>query len=184
MSAIRTDTVLITLSLLLWLLSFSTFAASKGVQRVQEGQRFEKEDRIAIIVGINNYSRRSGLRALNYANNDAEAMGKFFRSQGYLVDILKDTDAQKSYILSAIRKAGQLLDPGKGTLVFAFSGHGFGSGDSNYLAVSGSDASDIENTGLALVDVRNAIKETGARRRVLFIDACREDPNPDAKGAG
>lgn len=159
-------------------------AKSKGIQRAEEGERFGQEDRVAVIVGINQYSQYSGLSSLNYAVPDADALAKFFKSQGYLVHLLKNADAQKHYILGAIRRAGeQLEERGQGTLVFAFSGHGFGSGDSNYLAVSGTDADNISDTGLSLKEVRSAIKKTGARRRVLFIDACRNDPNSNAKGS-
>ncbi len=133
---------------------------SKGVQRAEEGERFTREERVAVIVGVNQYSEFSGLGPLKYAVPDADALAEFFESQGYLVQLLKDADAQKHYILGAIRRAGELLEePGQGTLVFAFSGHGFGSGSSNFLAVSGSDADNIQNTGLSLAVVRQAIKK-------------------------
>lgn len=159
-------------------------ANTRGLQRTEEANRFEKEDLVAVIVGINQYSRMSGLSPLKYAVSDADAMAEFFESQGYLVRKLTNNEAQKNYILKAIRQAGELMTPGKGTLVFAFSGHGFGTGDNNYLAVAGADADNIEETGLALADVRRAIKATKARKRVLFVDACREDPRVGAKGGG
>ncbi len=160
----------------------NAIADNKGLKRSEAINTIAGGERMAIIVGINTYNQRSQLGNLKYAVNDADKLAKFFQSQGYKVDLITESEASKGFILNAIRRAGDQLQ-GNGTLVFAFSGHGFGVDKENYLAVSGTVASDIVNTGLKLSDLRKAIEATGAKKRILFIDACRDNPIKGAKNA-
>src|SRR5206468_3465505 len=79
--------------------------------------------------------------------------------------------------------ARQLLD-GKpqSTFLFAFSGHGFqmkdASGqDRNYLVTLGVSRDRLAEDALPLDEVEKLMSQSGARRKVILIDACRNDPN-------
>lgn len=151
-------------------------ANSKGLQRQQEAQRFGNETKVAVVVGVNTYDTISGLRPLQYAVTDASALKKVLEKQGYSVRLLTNQQANSSYILDAIRQAGKTLDRNQGTLIFAFSGHGFARGNSNYLASYGTVKDDLASSALPMNKIIAAIKKTGARRGVMFIDACRDNP--------
>lgn len=151
----------------------------RGLMRLpEEAAAFQREGRVAVVVGINAYAPESGFRTLDYAKEDAQALDKQFSKYGYTVRPLLDGQAKKSFILKAIEEAGKQLEPGQGTLVFAFTGHGFAgaAGNENYLVVDGTSDFDLEASGLKLSDVTTALKKTGARRIMVFIDACRDNP--------
>ena len=154
--------------------------SDRGAERVREAEQFSGQDKIAIIVAIEEYLEESGFRALDYAVEDGEALAATLDRQGYLVKTFYNHRAKKHFILDAIDNAGKLLNPDQGTLVFFFAGHGYADWDSernqrvNYLAVDGTTTNNLAASGLKLEDVRNAL-ENKARRRVMFIDACRNN---------
>lgn len=141
---------------------------------------FNKEDKIAIVIGINKYSPESNMGRLKFAVSDAKQTEKNFKRLGYTVISLFDEQATRSHIKEAIRKSGNQLKSG-GTLVFYYAGHGFsgGTNKNNYLITHGTVQSNLAGTSLALKDVREMIKATGARQKMLFLDACRNDPLRD-----
>jgi hypothetical protein len=157
-------------------------STTKGIGRLpEEAAAFQQEDRVAVIAGIDAYAPESNFRPLSYAVEDAQALKAAFEKRGYKVKLLTDGQAKKHFILQAIQEAGKLLEPEKGTLVFAFTGHGFAGKtakgeDENFLAVDGTTDYDLANSGLGLRDVKAALKATGARRNMVFIDACRDNP--------
>jgi len=140
---------------------------------------FENQGKVAILVGVGGYPARGGLSQLRYPAGDVDALTAVLEGQGYSVVPLKESEATRAGIQRAIRNAGEVLDQ-NGTVVFFFSGHGFAVGNRNYLATYESSAIDLSRTGLALDDVEAALKETGAARRMLWIDACRNEPGKAA----
>lgn len=154
----------------------------RGLQRVsaQETKIFKQEDRVAIIVGIDQYNPKSGFRPLKYAVADAKALAELFKEQGYIVKLLLNDEAKRGFILDAIVSASDLLispEGKQGTLVFVFTGHGFAdSNNINYLGVDGTTATRLSSTGLSLNEVKKEILKSGARRSMMFIDACRDNP--------
>jgi TPR repeat protein len=152
-------------------------SSDRGLGRQSEMTTFQQEPHIAILVGIDAYAPASGFRKLDYAKEDVKALGQRFTDFGYTVLPLVDVEAKKSFILKTIAKAGEQFQSGQGTLVFIFTGHGFSADDGgNYLAVDGTSDYDLEISGLKLDDVTAALKATGARRIMVFIDACRSSP--------
>ncbi len=157
----------------------------KRVTPVDAAQRatFERERKVgvAILVGIGKYPRYSGLGELHYPSRDADVLESELTAQRYVVTTLKDGEATRGAILNAIRQSGEVIDAEHGTLVFFFSGHGFAEGNSNYLASYDATSNDLARSGLDLGAVEKAMVATGARRRVMWVDACRNEPG---KGAG
>lgn len=158
----------------------------RDVNFVGSTSQIQQGNQAAIVVGVEDYDERlTGFRQLDYSADDAHLIGSALRSIGYSaqqIDILTDTKASKSVVLNRIRQRAKAL--GKdGTLLFFFSGHGLGRDDENYLATYGAVANDLVRDGLAVRDVVAAIHESGVRRAVLLLDACRNDPTPGSKSA-
>ncbi|MCK5897077.1 MAG: SUMF1/EgtB/PvdO family nonheme iron enzyme, partial [Cocleimonas sp.] len=150
---------------------------NKGLMRTQEETKFRQENKVAIVVGVGAYDNNSGLRRLAYATKDASGIANALRQQDYTVRLLMNHKANKGYILSAIKQAGKLLKKNTGTLIFVYSGHGFANGNINYLASYGTTSDRLASSALTLREVEQEIRNTGARRAMLFVDACRDNPN-------
>src|SRR5271166_6052664 len=86
---------------------------------------FEKQVKVALVVGISTYPRGSGLSSLKYAARDAEVLGTTLKAQGYLVPQLVDSDATRAVIRQTLRELSDVISPDEGTFLFFFGGHGF-----------------------------------------------------------
>ncbi|MFL6414416.1 MAG: caspase domain-containing protein [Bryobacteraceae bacterium] len=164
--------------------------ASKGFSRMavtpEVKQQFEGEQsRYAILVAPN-YAG-SDLNPLRFTVADTLELKGELERQGYVTRLISPGEATSESIRNALASARQLLD-GKpqSTFLFAFSGHGFqmkdpSGQDRNYLATLGVTRDRLVQEALPLNEVEKLMSESGARRKVILIDACRNDPN--AKGA-
>lgn len=167
----------VTLATIIVIFSSVTQANSRDVNLVQESQKFLSGNKVAVVVGVNNYTKYSGLKTLKYAAADANVIGSVLKNKhGYTVRGLPNHEGNKDNILTAIADAGALLKNKQGTLVFFFSGHGFVHNGENYLAPSNFNSRRVSQSGLTIREVEDAIKKTGVRRAILLIDACRDDP--------
>lgn len=178
--------ILISCCYVICLSPISADEGSKDVALIARAQTFAKENKVAVVVGISNYDQvNTGFRRLYYAAIDAQKLSGTLQGRGYLnPKRLLNAQASKSLILNAIRNAGARIKRGEGTLVFAFSGHGMVSAGENYLATSDSVATRLTQTGLSVSEIVQAIKQTGVKRAILFLDACRNDPVPGIKAGG
>ena len=160
-------------------------ANSRDVDLVRETQQFAQGKNVAVVVGVENYDKgSSGFRPLKYSMDDAVKLTSTLQKKGYYVKRLLNQQAQKSFILNEIRNIAKTVPQGNGTLIFSFSGHGALINQENYLAVPGSVADNLAGTGLSVSDVVRVIKQSGIKRAVLFLDACRNDPTPGIRAAG
>jgi WD40 repeat protein len=145
-------------------------------------QSFERQTKLAVLVGIGAYPDGSGLTPLRYPASDVRDLAAELTRQGYAVRQLSDGQATRGVIVRTINQIGGLLDPEQGTILFYFSGHGFARGGVNYLATYGSTVDDLEREGLPIAEVEQILKKSRARRQVMWIDACRNDPGAGARG--
>jgi Caspase domain len=162
---------------------------SKGFSRIavtpEVKQQFEGEqNRYAILVAPN-YAG-SELNPLRFTVADTLELKAELERQGYVTRLIAPGEATSEAIRNALSTARQLLE-GKpqSTFLFAFSGHGFqikdaSGNDRNYLVTLGVTRDRLPQEALALDEVEKLMSESGARRKVILIDACRNDPN--AKG--
>lgn len=149
----------------------------------------------ALLVGVKRYSDGTGLRNLDYTENDVNAMAQVLEKQGYRVTILTREQAvkqDKDFLrptaknirehLAALTKACKDGD----TLLVAVSGHGAHLKSTNrlYFCPQDTDLKD-EKTLLSVDDVMAAFdgKNCLASSKVLIMDACRNDPADGATGA-
>lgn len=139
----------------------------------EEIARFTSEPKLAVVVGVGAYPQGSALSALNYARQDAELLSGKLTDLGYTVNTIVDVRATRGIVRNALADLRKANNPGEGTVLFFFSGHGFAQGGANYLAPYEATATDLASSGLPLDEVRVALESTRARVRLLFIDACR-----------
>ena len=161
-------------------------ASTKRVAQVprEQVESFERGDKVAVVVGVGAYPDLGGLSSLSYAAKDADALASKLESKGYVVKLLKDEDATWGTVRMALNLAVDLVAE-DGTLLFYFSGHGF-SDEKNrgYLATMETSLLDLERTGTSLDGVMEVVEKAPARRKILLIDACRDNPLESAKSAG
>ena len=175
----------------LLLLALSLTAHAQGIfeKRVSpvasdEKQRFQKQVKVALVVGVSKYPEVSGFAALNYAASDATEVGAALKRQGYLVSILTDGDATRGAIVRTLHQLSDAIDPAQGTFLFYFSGHGFSIGTKNYLAPVSASESDLAREGLGIDEVEQLMADSKAKRQLMLLDACRNDPSAGSKGSG
>ena len=138
---------------------------------------FEKQTKAALLIGIGQYDPASGLSSLRYAVRDVEVLGTVLQAQGYLVRKLVDSQATRSLVRKSIRELSEIMSPTDGTLLVFFGGHGFSRNGVNYFATFGVTADDLEGEGLPIPEVESLLlRGNAARRKILLIDACRNDP--------
>lgn len=159
---------------------------SKGFSRMavtpEVKQQFEGEQNRYAVVVAPNYAG-SELNPLRFTVADTLELKTELERQGYVVRLISPGEATADAIRSALSAARQLLE-GKEqtTFLFAFSGHGFqlkdtAGKDRNYLVTLGVTRERLAEDALALDDVEKIMADSGARRKVVLIDACRNDPN-------
>ncbi len=168
----------------LLLISFPLQADTRDIT-IQSAKKFNEQEKVHIAVGISNYNtKNTGFGRLKYGAKDANLLANSFRSKGYYPMTILDHNANKQTILNKIKRAGQLFRKGEGTLLFSFSGHGYKQGARSYLATYDAYASNLRGTGLTVQEVVHAIRQTGVRRAILLLDACRNNPLPGQKSIG
>ncbi len=148
-----------------------------------QAARFSRADTVgvAILVGVGNYPLYSGLSHLHYPAVDVDTLAATLKSQRYIVLSLKDSDATREAVLNAISQAAEALVGENQTVIFFFSGHGFAINGENYLATLDAGVKNLASSGLSVTAVEEALAKTQATRRVLWLDACRDEPG---KGVG
>jgi hypothetical protein len=67
-------------------------------------QTFDKQVKVALVVGVSAYPKGSGISQLKYAARDADVLGDALKSQGYLVRILRDSHATGPLIRRTLRE--------------------------------------------------------------------------------
>jgi VWFA-related protein len=149
----------------------------------QQQQQFDRQRRagVAILVGVGKYPPFSGFNELRYPSRDVDQLAAELEKQRYLVIPIKEADATRQAVLNAIEQSGDAAQSAGGSMVFYFTGHGFEDHGANYLALHDAAANRLSESGLAVKDVESAMQRAGVTRRVLWIDACRNEPS---KGIG
>jgi len=143
---------------------------------------FDMHVKVALVVGVGSYAEGSGLGPLKYAARDAEVLASALKNQGYLVRLLTDSQATRSMIRRSIREMADAVENDQGTFLFFFGGHGFTFKNQNYLAPYGVTIDDLEGDGFAINDLESLLATSKAKRKLVFIDACRNDPGEGSRG--
>jgi tetratricopeptide (TPR) repeat protein len=147
----------------------------------QEQTQPEKNNRIALVIGISKYNTISGLK---FAASDASAVREALEVQGeFNVKFLSDTSMNKPTkaniikTLDSIKNIADKPDSPLNTFVLYFAGRGFNVDGSHYLAPSDAKEDDIANTGISLLEIYDRMSYLQNRAKVMvFVDAFRGDP--------
>jgi Caspase domain len=171
---------------LLLLSLVALWAQSAGEKRItpidpSAQKAFEKQVKVALLVGIGAYPPESGLSPLKYPVRDVTLLGSELERQGYLVRRLTDAQASRGIVRRSLAELAGIIDAEQSTFLFYYSGHGFANDGVNYLATYGTAADDLRQDGLAVSDIASILKKSMARRQVMWLDACRNDPGSGAR---
>ena len=141
--------------------------------------------KVALLVAVGDYDAdTTGLPALKYPLSDIADIAKELKLQGYFIATLKERQATAAAVRQQLIDLAAIIEPNQGSMLFYFSGHGFRVGDENYLATYGTMAADMAQLGLSVSEVEKLLAASGARQRIAFIDACRNNPGGKSANAG
>jgi len=136
----------------------------------------QAEKRYALIIGNDNYDVVINLQK---ARADAEAVAETLSNQGVKVSLV--LDGNRRAMNQAISRFTGQLRPGDTAMVF-YAGHGVEIDGENFLLPTDivapqSGARDfIKSESIALSQMLDRVRATGARTTLAIIDACRENP--------
>jgi len=140
------------------------------------------EQRIALVVGNNNYKGR--LSKLNNPINDARAIRDILQERNF--EVIYVEDSSKKSMKEGLNKFYRQIQKG-GVGMFYFSGHGIEVDGQNYLIPTDAKIeakSDTEYEAVALAKITKRMKNAGNRLNIVVLDACRNDPFSRGVGTG
>lgn len=129
-------------------------------------------DRVALLIGNNQY----GASPLRNAVNDAKDLSEALKELGFKV-IVRENATRKDMI-EGIREFGTALD-GASTAFFFYAGHAMQFKDRNYLIpidVAMGSEEDVTFFALDLHQVFDRMEKARTKYNFLVLDACRDNP--------
>lgn len=132
--------------------------------------------KVAFLVGVNKY-KKPGFSSLSYAERDVDQMSKELESLGFEVSKLTGKDATKTNLDTTIKKLVAPLSADDLILVM-LAGHGQqkAKGDAFFCPYDAIISDD--STLFSLSKLLNETLAPNVGRKLLLIDACRNDPDP------
>ena len=129
-------------------------------------------DRVALLIGNNNYASAP----LRNAANDARDLAEALKEVGFQVIVREN--AKRKDMIDAIREFGQAID-GASTTLFFYAGHAMQFKDRNYLipidAAMGSEE-DVTFFSVDLGQIYDRMDRAHTRFNFIILDACRDNP--------
>jgi|GEM_PF-1583740 len=129
-------------------------------------------DRLALVIGNAQYAQRPLLNP----TNDAKAISKKLSGLGFKVTTL--LELKRDDIGVKLQKFLQSVSPGD-DVVFYYAGHGVQQNGQNYLIATDAKIRtrfDIARNSINVGDLLNRLDETRAAVKIVFLDACRNNP--------
>ena len=148
--------------------------AAKAVETELSDAGANKDSRIALIIGNGHYPDAN--EPLAQPINDARALSGALRKNGFDVDVVED--ASKDDMSRAIARLKARVRKDSVVMLF-FGGYGVQVGRESYMIPV--DATiwkegDVRREGFSVESVLDAMKEKGARAKLVVIDASRRNP--------
>ena len=140
------------------------------------------EKRVGLIIGNDSYVE---VPALAKAVADATAMEAKLSSVGF--ETVLAVDVSRREMNRAIARFTNMLEPGDTAMVF-YAGHGVEISGENYLlptdiiAPATGEQDVVASESIALSELLDRVRRTGARTTIAIIDACRDNPFEAATG--
>jgi uncharacterized caspase-like protein len=148
--------------------------APKAVAADQNGEAVKQAPRIALVIGNGHYPDANA--PLTQSINDARALTRALRHDGFDVDVVED--ASKDDMNRAVERLKSKIRPESVVMLF-FGGYGVQAGRESYMipidAAIWKEA-DVRRDGISIESVMTAMKERGAHAKLVVIDASRRNP--------
>jgi uncharacterized caspase-like protein len=148
--------------------------AAKAIATEQSGDASRKVSRLALVIGNGHYPDASA--PLTQPINDARALTATLRAKGFDVDVVED--ASKDDMARAIGRLKARVKPDSVVMLF-FGGYGVQVGRESYMIPVDAaiwKESDVRRQGVSIESVLDAMKEQGAKAKLVVVDASRRNP--------
>jgi hypothetical protein len=183
----RFKSTLLRAGLLASLLSFGTGAAFAEAPNadIRNGvQMPPAEQRVALVIGNSNYETAPKLAN---PGNDAQSMAQLLNSAGF--EVTQATDLARSDMVRVVQDfSAKVAERGPRTVAMIYyAGHGVQVAGENYLLpvdAKIASPSDLDGNSLRLVDLMGTLESISSRMRIVVLDACRNNPFPEANDKG
>jgi uncharacterized caspase-like protein len=140
----------------------------------EQGESVTKTSRLALIIGNGHYPDASA--PLVQPINDARGLSAALRADGFDVDVVED--ATKDDMNRAIGRLKAKIRPDTVVMLF-FGGYGVQAGRESFMipvdAAIWKEA-DVRRDGISVEQVLDAMKEQGAKAKLVVLDASRRNP--------
>ena len=148
--------------------------AARAIASEQGEAAAAKGSKIALVIGNGHYPDASA--PLAQPINDARALTATLRSSGFEVDVVED--ASKDDMLRAVARLQSKVKPDTVVMLY-FGGYGVQAGRQSYMIPVDAriwKETDVKREGVSVESVLEAIREKGARARLVVLDASRRNP--------
>jgi uncharacterized caspase-like protein len=140
----------------------------------EQGESVTRTSRLALIIGNGHYPDASA--PLVQPINDARGLSAALRADGFDVDVVED--ATKDDMNRAIGRLKAKIRPDTVVMLF-FGGYGVQAGRESFMipvdAAIWKEA-DVRRDGISVEQVLDAMKEQGAKAKLVVLDASRRNP--------
>jgi uncharacterized caspase-like protein len=147
--------------------------ASKAIAS-EQGESVTNTSRLALVIGNGHYPDAN--KPLVQPINDARDLSAALRADGFDVDVVED--ATKDDINRAIDRLKAKIKPDTVVMLF-FGGYGVQAGRESFMipvdAAIWKEA-DVRRDGISVEQVLDAMKEQGAKAKLVVLDASRRNP--------
>ena len=140
-----------------------------------------KAPKVALVVGNSKYKDAPELKN---AVNDAKAMTEALKASGFAVTA--HIDAGRDALIRAIREYVHAMEQRKCVGLFYFAGHGVQLEWRNYMLPIDAVIDRVDDVAKQSVDVARLMEgltKAANPMNIIILDACRENPFPQAKQA-
>ena len=148
--------------------------AAKAIATEQNSDVATTTSRVALVIGNGHYPDASA--PLAQPINDARGLTAALRGKGFDVDVVED--ATKDDMARAIGRLKSKIKPDSVVMLF-FGGYGVQVGRQSYMipvdAAIWKEA-DVRRDGVSIEAVLDAMKEQGAKVKLVVVDASRRNP--------
>ncbi|WP_338830217.1 caspase family protein [Bradyrhizobium sp. 27S5] len=151
-----------------------TMDVAKAVATDTTGSIPAGTSRLALIIGNGHYPDAAA--PLAQPINDARTLSSALRREGFDVDVVED--ATRDDMVRAVERMKAKIRPDTVVMLF-FGGYGVQVGRESYMipvdATIWKEA-DVKRTGVSVESVLDAMKERGAKAKLVVLDASRRNP--------
>ena len=148
--------------------------AAKAIATEQNSDSGKKTSRLALVIGNGHYPDAAA--PLAQPINDAHGLSAALRGNGFDVDVVED--ATRDDMARAIDRLKAKIKPDTVVMLF-FGGYGVQVGRESFMipvdAAIWKEA-DVRRDGVSVESVLDAMKEQGAKAKLVVLDASRRNP--------